>query len=654
VLNVACVKWGKKYSPEYVNILYDSVRRNLAYGLVGRFVCFTDDPTGLEAGIETRLLPEGLEGWWNKLYLFSKEAFQDGDRVLYFDLDTAITGPIDFMADYRGEFAILRDAYRLDGLQSSVLAWEAGNWTRLLWERWPDYKHLPWPGGDQQYIEAQLFGSSGQFTYEKWQNRFPGRFCSYKVQARNEIPKGCSVVFFHGNPRPHEVKDGWVPHVWKVGGGSGAEFIVQSNVSNERLEWNVALALKSCKTWLKKEPGHSGVAVIVGGGPSLKDHLFRVRGRQMAKAKVFACGNAANYLLENQITPDYQILLDARAENAFFVVPDPTVKFIASQCDPRTWKKGGIGFHAMQTSYMHLIEHEEMLVGGGSTVGLKAIAIAYALGFRNFHLFGFDSSYSEDSHHAYPQSLNDKERRMEVKCGGKTFTCAPWMVTQAEEFKELARVLVEMGCTFSIHGEGLIPSIAAALEVPLVAADTRAHEILKHLNGQKDPVGVEVGVFAGALSVRLLSHPKLILHMVDSWTSEGVTQEQIDSGDFHAKLSQAQQDHLYSTTKETVAFAGERARVIRAESVKAASEFEDESVDFVFIDANHLYEAVKEDIEAWWPKVRPGGFLSGHDYENPEYPLWGVKRAVDERFGKRVTLGENFCWFVHKAGTYEH
>ena len=54
--NVVCMKWGTKFSPNYVNILASRVKKNLAGDY--RFVCFTDDPTGLREDVETRPLPE--------------------------------------------------------------------------------------------------------------------------------------------------------------------------------------------------------------------------------------------------------------------------------------------------------------------------------------------------------------------------------------------------------------------------------------------------------------------------------------------------------------------------------------------------------------------------------------------------------------------
>lgn len=83
---------------------------------------------------------------------------------------------------------------------------------------------------------------------------------------------------------------------------------------------------------------------------------------------------------------------------------------------------------------------------------------------------------------------------------------------------------------------------------------------------------------------------------------------------------------------------------MRMESVEAASTFVDGSIDFVFIDADHRYDWVRSDIDAWWPKVKPGGVLAGHDYDD-QFP--GVRQAVDESFSGQFEI-RNKSWWVRK------
>lgn len=88
----------------------------------------------------------------------------------------------------------------------------------------------------------------------------------------------------------------------------------------------------------------------------------------------------------------------------------------------------------------------------------------------------------------------------------------------------------------------------------------------------------------------------------------------------------------------------DRVDIVRSDSVSAASQVEDSSLDFVFIDADHSYEGCKADIDAWSPKVRKGGIISGHDY-NPKWP--GVIKAVDERFDTKL-VSHDSVWMYFK------
>jgi SAM-dependent methyltransferase len=84
-------------------------------------------------------------------------------------------------------------------------------------------------------------------------------------------------------------------------------------------------------------------------------------------------------------------------------------------------------------------------------------------------------------------------------------------------------------------------------------------------------------------------------------------------------------------------------------SVDAAKKFKDESLDFVFIDAGHEYDPVKEDILAWFPKIKPGGILAGHDLY-PTEPTWGdVHKVVEELFPNKYEARiEESCFLIRK------
>jgi len=89
--------------------------------------------------------------------------------------------------------------------------------------------------------------------------------------------------------------------------------------------------------------------------------------------------------------------------------------------------------------------------------------------------------------------------------------------------------------------------------------------------------------------------------------------------------------------------------IIKANSWDAAKMFEDESVDYIHIDCDHVYESVKKDINAWWPKLKVGCIMSGHDYLCVEHP--GVEQAVHEFFGKEnicTDYVDELCWLIKK------
>lgn len=459
-MKFVCVKHGTKYDANYVNILFDMVLRNLPE-IPLDFTCFTDDPRGLHPQIKTEPLPPMLNGWWNKLWLFKAGVMPENERIIYLDLDTVITSGLDALLDYDGDFAILRDFYRAGGYQSSVMLWKGG-FGAHIWDKFEEAGYPDIYGGDQSWIEANVRGA------DILQDTYPGFFQSYKVSCREGIPRNCHVCIFHGEPRPHEVINGWVPKVWKVGGGSSLELVNVGNTREEQLVANIRHALTLGLDELKQVPAHDGHAVIVGGAPSVKGFVDELRARREDGQKIFCLNNAHHFLVQHGIFADYQVMIDARPENAEFVpVNGLTQGLFASQCDPSVFiaaNRKPVLWH--DESAKLLLDHDSVLVSGGSTVGLKALCIAYIMGYRKLHIYGMDSSYHGLTHHAYEQRLNEGEKIITVEFNGETFNASPWMVEQASQFMELVPQLTALGCEISVHGEGLIPHIARTAFIP--------------------------------------------------------------------------------------------------------------------------------------------------------------------------------------------
>jgi predicted O-methyltransferase YrrM len=145
---------------------------------------------------------------------------------------------------------------------------------------------------------------------------------------------------------------------------------------------------------------------------------------------------------------------------------------------------------------------------------------------------------------------------------------------------------------------------------------------------------VELGAWLGKSSAYLCDKATgKQITIIDSFKG---TAEYIDS---YYKL--AKTNDIYELFLENM---GERKfKAIKSTSKAASKKFQDKSLDVVFIDLNHSYESVKEDIALWLPKVKKGGILAGDDYHE-NWP--GVIQAVDELLYGRAFIGD--CWIYHK------
>lgn len=147
---------------------------------------------------------------------------------------------------------------------------------------------------------------------------------------------------------------------------------------------------------------------------------------------------------------------------------------------------------------------------------------------------------------------------------------------------------------------------------------------------------VEVGSWKGKssafLAVEIINSNKDIkLYCVDTW--KGSPEHKNDNFIIN--------DTLYDLFLDNIKDLTSVITPVRNNSVDASKIFDNESLDMVFIDACHEYEYVKQDIQIWYPKVKKGGIIAGHDYHLP----WnGVVRAVDEFFINKKIEKSEACW----------
>jgi len=116
--------------------------------------------------------------------------------------------------------------------------------------------------------------------------------------------------------------------------------------------------------------------------------------------------------------------------------------------------------------------------------------------------------------------------------------------------------------------------------------------------------GAEMGVYKGAFTEKFCK-AGLVMYAIDPWMSyhgAGRTQE-----------NQARQNFLYEHTQRTLA-PYKNCKIIRKTSIDAAKDFDTNSLDFIYIDGDHRFPYIAEDLYEWYRKIKPGGAISGHDY----------------------------------------
>lgn len=246
------------------------------------------------------------------------------------------------------------------------------------------------------------------------------------------------------------------------------------NIDAAQLIANVSSAIRRGYPQVHAMPMRPERVVILGGGPSLADSVDEIRELLWSGAKLVTCNGTYRWAIDHGFKPSAQIVLDARASNARFVVPEvPDCRyFLASQVHPDVWDAVAGYTHVAiwhdesEQAVIDLLDAYYMKrwqgIPGGTTVGTRAIGLMRTLGYLRFDLFGFDSCWTGDAHHAYPQAENDQDRRYRLSIHpsgrpdlAREFTVSGWHVKQLED---LLHFIKASGDSFllNIHGDGLL------------------------------------------------------------------------------------------------------------------------------------------------------------------------------------------------------
>lgn len=206
---------------------------------------------------------------------------------------------------------------------------------------------------------------------------------------------------------------------------------------------------------------HDGTFVVVGSGPSLTQFVEEIRKEKELGRVICSVKGSHDFLCENGIEPDLFLSVEPRDRREHLKhANDHTAYLIASRCDPVMFDhldgKKLYCWHSWSENEKWPELKGHLLIGGGTTSGLRAITFGYVQGFRKFILYGMDSCLADDG--KTKRFTGEKAGYIVDRIvGGKTFLCNGAMALQADEFQEYYKVMPDI--TIEAKGDGLIAEI---------------------------------------------------------------------------------------------------------------------------------------------------------------------------------------------------
>lgn len=234
IIDFGCLIHGNYYSWDYVDILHDSIQRNISNPI--RFHVWTEKERDVpNKYIKHTLIPQNSEGpkkaWWYKTQLFNPKLY--AGPIIYMDLDVIITGNLDWMSKLSmqnfhatKDFKCLFKKHRR-AINSSVMAFDTSNYEHV-WTKFKDNSEriMFQYHGDQNYIDTEIVETKRLLPEEKivsyrWQVLHGGmdmqtRGYPHKDKIDVKIDPDVSIVVFHGDPKPHELDNNKLKLLWQT------------------------------------------------------------------------------------------------------------------------------------------------------------------------------------------------------------------------------------------------------------------------------------------------------------------------------------------------------------------------------------------------------------------------------------------------------
>jgi hypothetical protein len=226
---IICLKIGNIYSADYVNNLYRAVRQFT----IDDFICFTDDPSNIDAGVICyELLPRQSEGWWptwSKIEIFGREEIKKYSKKIYFDLDLVIQGDINPILSHDADWAVIKSIWK--GVKfrtqnpkepcynTSVMVWKDISW---IYEKWQsDWRNIvnTWIGTDKWYYNNKIVPTYlPNIFYSYREGSKPIHYWDNNWKPYMKYQPEFSVCLFHQKPDIHELDS--EEHIVKIWNGT--------------------------------------------------------------------------------------------------------------------------------------------------------------------------------------------------------------------------------------------------------------------------------------------------------------------------------------------------------------------------------------------------------------------------------------------------